>query len=66
MEVFSLLPDEPTPASDTSNDVSVIDELYLKSLVNVVNIRVFLKEKPNDHSLLVPHPVVKNLNVESC
>jgi hypothetical protein len=57
MEIFSLLPEELTPASDTSNTVRFIGELRLKSPVNVV--RIFLKEKPNDHSLLVLHPTVK-------
>jgi hypothetical protein len=38
----------------------VIDELCLKPLVHVVRVRVFRREKPNDHSLLVLHPAPKN------
>jgi hypothetical protein len=64
MEAFSPLPDELTPASDTSNTVKFINELCLKLSVNVVRVRVFLKEKPNDHSLVGRHPKVKNLNIE--
>jgi hypothetical protein len=63
-EVFSPLPDELTPVSDTPNTGSVIGELDLKFPANVVGIRVFLKEKPNDHSLLGLHSTVKNLNVQ--
>jgi hypothetical protein len=59
MEVFSPLPDERTRASDTSNTVAVIGELCLKPPVNVVRIRVLVKEKPNEHSLLVLDPAVK-------
>jgi hypothetical protein len=59
MELFSSLPDELTSASDTSNTVSTIGELCLKPAVNVVRVRVFLNETPNDHSLLVLHPAVK-------
>jgi hypothetical protein len=59
MEVFSPLPDELTSMSNTSNTVSIIGELCLKSPVNVVRIRVVLQEKSNDHSLLVLHPTVK-------
>jgi hypothetical protein len=62
MEVFLPLPNELTPASDTLNTVSVIGELCLKPPVNVVGVRVFVKEKPNAHSLLGLHPVVKDLN----
>jgi hypothetical protein len=64
MEVFSPLPDELTPASDTSNAVGVIGELCLKPPVNLVRVRVLLKEKRNDHSLLGLHPAVKNLDVQ--
>jgi hypothetical protein len=63
MEVFSPLPDELIPASDALNTVGVIGELCLKPPVNVVRVRVLLKEKPNDHSSLVLHPAVKNLNL---
>jgi hypothetical protein len=68
MVVFSPLRDELTPASHTSNTVGVIGELYLKPPVNVVRacVRVILKEKSNEHSLLVIHPALKNLNVERC
>jgi hypothetical protein len=51
MDVFSPLFDEVTPASGTSNALSVIGEIYLKALVNLVRVRTFLTEKPNDHSL---------------
>jgi hypothetical protein len=64
MEVFSPLSDELTPTSDTSNTEGVIGELCLKSPLNVVRIYILLKEKPNDHSLLIIHPAVKNLNVQ--
>jgi hypothetical protein len=64
MEVFSPLSDELTPAYDTSNTVSVIGELCLKSPVHVARVHVLLKEKPNDHSLLILHPAVKKLNVQ--
>jgi hypothetical protein len=64
MEAFSPLPDELTLASDTSNTVGGIGEPCLKPPVNVVCVRVLLEEKPNDHSLLVLHPAVKNLNVQ--
>jgi hypothetical protein len=60
MEVFSPLSDELTPVSDTSNTVNLIGELCLKPPVNVTRGHVFLKEKPNDHSLCVLHPVVEN------
>jgi hypothetical protein len=61
--VFSHLPDELTHASDTSNTVCMI-KLCLKPPLNVIRVRVFLKEKPNDHSLLALHPAVKNLNTQ--
>jgi hypothetical protein len=66
MKVFSPLPDELTPASDTLNIVGVIGELCLKPPVNVVPVRVLLKEKPNNHSLLGLHPAVKNLDEQRC
>jgi hypothetical protein len=66
MEVFSPLPDELTPASDISNTLAVIGKLFLKPRVNIVRVRVLLKEKPNDHSLVLLHPAVKNVNVERC
>jgi hypothetical protein len=59
MDVFSLLPDELTPTSDTLNAVSVVGELCLKPLVNAVRVRVCLQEKPKDHSLLGFHSGVK-------
>jgi hypothetical protein len=64
MEVFSPLPDELTPAPDTSNPVRVIGELCLKPHMNVVRFRVCLKEKSNDHLLLILHPGVKNPKVQ--
>jgi hypothetical protein len=70
MEVFSPLSDQLTltlrPPSDTSNPVGVIGELCMKSPVNVVRVRVrvLLREKPSDHSLLILHPAVNNLNVQ--
>jgi hypothetical protein len=56
MDVFLPLPDELTPASDTSNTVSIIGELCLKSPMKVVCVRLFLREKPKDHLLLVFPP----------
>jgi hypothetical protein len=53
MEVFLPLFDELTPASGILNTVGLIGELSL----NVV--RVFVKEKSNDCSLLGLHPAVK-------
>jgi hypothetical protein len=64
MGIFSPLPEELTRASETSNTGSIIDKLSLKPPVNSVRVRVFLKEKMNDHSLLVLQPGVKNPNVE--
>jgi hypothetical protein len=32
--------------------------------VNVVHIRIFVKEKRNDHSLFRLHPAAKTLNVQ--
>jgi hypothetical protein len=48
-----------TPAYGTSKTGVAIGEPCLKPPVNVVWARVFRKEKPNDHSLLVLHPAVK-------
>jgi hypothetical protein len=59
MEIFSPLSGELTAASDTSKNVSLIGELCLKPPVNVVRVRIFLKAKPNDHSLLALHPAAK-------
>jgi hypothetical protein len=66
MEVFSPLPDELILTSDTSNSGGIIGELCLKPPVNIVRVRVrgLLKEKLNDHPLLVLHPAVKNLEVQ--
>jgi hypothetical protein len=66
MEIFSTLPDELTliSAAYTSNNVGVIGELCLKPPVNVLCVRVSLKGKPNDHSLLVFYPAVKNLDLQ--
>jgi hypothetical protein len=64
MEVFSPLPDKPTPVSDTSRTVSVIGELCLMLSVNVVRIRISLKAKPNDRLLSVLHSAAKNLNLQ--
>jgi hypothetical protein len=64
MDVFLPLRDELTPASDTLNAVSITGELYLKPPVNAVRVPVFLKEELNDHSLLVLHPAVKNLQAQ--
>jgi hypothetical protein len=61
MDIISSLPEELTPASDTWNTANVVGELCLKPPANLV--RFFLREKPNDHSFLELHPVVKNLNV---
>jgi hypothetical protein len=60
------LPDELTPADETSNTVGVIGQLCLKLHATVVRVRVrvLLKEKPNDHSLLVLYPAVKNLEAQ--
>jgi hypothetical protein len=59
MEVFLPLPDERTPTFGTSKTVNVIGELGLKPPGNIVRVRIFVKEKPNDHSLLVLHPAGK-------
>jgi hypothetical protein len=64
MEVFSPLPDELTPASDTSNTRSVISELCLKPPVNIFRVCVLLEEKLNGHSLLMLHPAAKNLSIQ--
>jgi hypothetical protein len=64
MEVISPLPDEQTPASDTSNTVGIIGELFLKPPLNIIRVRLFLREKSNDHSLLVLHPAVKSFNAQ--
>jgi hypothetical protein len=66
MKVFSPLPDELKPAPDTSNLGSIIGKLSLKPLVNVIGVLIFLKEKPNDRSLLVLHPAMKNINMQEC
>jgi hypothetical protein len=63
MAIFSPLADELRPTSDTSNTVSAIGELRLKSSVNLVPGGILLQEKSNDHSLLVLHPAGKPLNV---
>jgi hypothetical protein len=64
MEGFLPLLDELTPAFDTLNNVRVINELDLKSPVNVVRVPVFVNEKPNDHSLLGLHPAMKNRSIQ--
>jgi hypothetical protein len=64
MNVFSALSNELTPVSNTPNNISVIGELCLKPPVNVVRIRVFVKEKSNGRVLLAVHPAMKNLNVQ--
>jgi hypothetical protein len=51
MEFLSPLPDELIPAPNTSNTVDAFGELCLKLSVNAVG--VFLKDKPNNHSLFV-------------
>jgi hypothetical protein len=68
MEVFPPLPDELTSTPRSSNTEGVISELCLKPPVNGVHVRVrvILKEKANDHSLLVLHPAVKNVDVQKC
>jgi hypothetical protein len=64
MEGSSHLPAELTPASDTSNTVSIISKLYLKPLVSAVRVRVLFKEKLNDRPLLVLDPAAKNLSAQ--
>jgi hypothetical protein len=64
IEMISPLSNQLTPASGTSNIVRIISELCLKHPVNGACVCVFLKEKPNDYSLLASNPTVKNINVQ--
>jgi hypothetical protein len=60
MQVLASLPNILAPPSDAPLVVSSISELCLETSVNVFGRDALLAWKPNDDSLVVPHPLNEN------